>query len=262
MRALVRNQDQANKVGVFKNVEIAQGDLLDETSLESALQSVEALYFICPNMSPDELKIGTNLIRLAKKQQVQRFVYHSVLHPQIEEMPHHWQKLRMEETLFSSGLDFTILQPCAYMQNILGGWKNILAGRYVVPYSLDARIAIVDLGDIGKVAAKVLLETGYSNAIFELAGPEALTQIEVAEKITETLGQKVTANQQPPSEWKVTAVEAGLAALEIEWLLKMFNYYDHYGLIGNSRVLEHLLGTNPTTFKQFLLRTQSSGGTA
>jgi uncharacterized protein YbjT (DUF2867 family) len=262
VRALVRNQTQADKVTVFKGVEVAYGDLLNETSLEDALQGIKVLYFICPNMSPDELKIGTNLIRLAKKQQVQRFVYHSVLHPQIEEMPHHWQKMRMEETLLASGLDFTILQPCAYMQNILGGWKNIQAGRYVVPYNPEARISIVDLEDIGKVAAKVLLETGFSNAIFELAGPEALSQIEVAEKISETLKQKVTAIQQPHAEWKENAINAGLPALEIEWLLTMFNYYDHYGLTGNSLVLEYLLGVSPTTFNQFLNRIQTSGGTA
>jgi len=262
VRALVRNLDQANRVSLFKGVEIAYGDLLDDASLGSALEGIKALYFICPNMSPDELRIGTNLIRLAKKQQVDRFVYHSVLHPQIEDMPHHWQKMRVEEALFASGMDFTILQPCAYMQNILGGWKNIQAGRYIVPYNLNARISIVDLEDIGKVAAKVLLATGYSNAIFELAGPEALTQTEVAAVISSVLGIRVEAIQQSFVEWQDNASKAGLPELEIAWLLKMFDYYDQYGLTGNSMTLEHLLGMNPITFKQFLLRIQTSGGTA
>ena len=34
-------------------------------------------------------------------------------------MPHHWLKMRVEEKLFASGLPFTILQPAAYMQNVL-----------------------------------------------------------------------------------------------------------------------------------------------
>ena len=148
------------------------------------------------------------------------------------------------------------------MQNILGGWKNSQAGRYVVPYNLDARISIVDLEDIGKVAAKVLLETGYSNAIFEIAGPEALTQTEVAAVISSVLRINVEAIQQSFVEWQDNASKAGLPELEIAWLLKMFNYYDHYGLIGNSMTLEHLLGVSPTTFKQFLWRIQTSGGTA
>ena len=72
---------------------------------------------------------------------VKRFVYHSVLHPQTEEMPHHWQKLRVEEEIFRGGLPFTILQPCAYMQNVVAYLDDIvMKGRYVVPYSIRGSI--------------------------------------------------------------------------------------------------------------------------
>ncbi len=57
------------------------------------------------------------------------FVYHSVLHPQTEEMPHHWQKLRVEESLFRTHLPFTILQPCAYMQNLDIHWPGMRTHR-------------------------------------------------------------------------------------------------------------------------------------
>ncbi len=57
---------------------------------------------------------------------VTRFVYHSVLHPQIEAMPHHWQKMRTEEMLFAAGFELTVLQPTAYMQNILGAWRGVV----------------------------------------------------------------------------------------------------------------------------------------
>ena len=63
-------------------------------------------------------------IRAAQSAGVERFVYHSVLHPQVEIMAHHWQKMRVEEQLFESGLSFTILQPAAYMQNVLAGWDG------------------------------------------------------------------------------------------------------------------------------------------
>jgi len=260
VKALVRNQDQASVVGVFKGIEIAIGDLLDEQSLAKAAHIIDEIYYICPNMSPDELLIGTRLIGLAQKHHIKRFVFHSVLHPHIEEMPHHWQKMRMEEKLFSSGLDFTILQPCAYMQNILSGWNHILEGQYTVPYNINARISIVDLEDIGQVAANVLMESGHKNAIYELAGPEALSQIDVAGKISAVLNKQVNPVQQSQLEWKNNALKSNLPAAQIDWLLKMFNYYDNNGLPGNSNVLEYLLGKNPTTFDQFLLRTLSSGG--
>ena len=94
-------------------------------------------------------------------------------------MPHHWQKLRMEEALLESGLEFTILQPCAYMQNILTGWQKITKGEYIIPYQVQTRISMVDLQDVGEVASNVLTEQGHENAIYELSGPEPLSQADV-----------------------------------------------------------------------------------
>ena len=93
---------------------------------------------------------------------MRRLVYHSVLHPQIEAMPHHWEKMRAEELLFAAGLDVTVLQPTAYMQNILAGWRDIVeAGIYRVPYPVESRISLVDLDDVAAAAALVLTQPGH-----------------------------------------------------------------------------------------------------
>jgi hypothetical protein len=42
---------------------------------------------------------------------------------------------------------------------------------------------------------------------------------------------------------------------QVKTLLKMFSYYERFGLIGNPKVLSWLLGRPPTTFKDFLNRT-------
>jgi hypothetical protein len=145
------------------------------------------------------------------------------------------------------------------MQNILSGWKSILAGQYVVPYNLSSCISIVDLENIGQVAAKVLTETGHSNAIYELSGPEKLTQYEVANQISEGINSPVQAVEQSRQTWRNNARESGMQETQVELLIKMFEYYDKFGLVGNSSVLEFLLGSKPTTFKQFITRTISSG---
>ncbi|HMD82821.1 MAG TPA: NmrA family NAD(P)-binding protein, partial [Anaerolineales bacterium] len=101
------------------------GDMRDEAAIRSAMNGVRAVYHICPNMNPDELVIGKLVIAAGLEGGVEHFVYHSVLHPQAEMMNHHWQKMRVEEALFESGLPFTILQPAPYMQNLLSNWKSI-----------------------------------------------------------------------------------------------------------------------------------------
>ena len=92
---------------------------------DRSMEGISAVYHICPNVSKDEFEIGEKVINTARKAGVEHFVYHSVLHPQIEDMPHHWLKMRVEELLFKSGLNFTILQPVAYMQNVQGYWNQI-----------------------------------------------------------------------------------------------------------------------------------------
>ena len=77
--------------------------MMDTAVFAQATQNMRAIYHICPNMHPDEIEIGKMAIAAAKRNNVARFIYHSVMHPQTETMPHHWNKLQVEALLFSSG---------------------------------------------------------------------------------------------------------------------------------------------------------------
>ena len=255
VRCLARNEKQALDLRSMGNKDVAIADLRDARALALALEGINKVYYIAPNMSADELEIGRSLITLAKEQGVKRFVYHSVLHPQVEEMPHHWQKMRMEEELFKSGLDFTILQPCAYMQNIIANWKSIVEeGIYPVPYTTHARISIVDLADLAAAAEVVLTQVNHSNAIYELAGPESLSQNDVAEILSSELGRHVQAVKLDRNQWANSARHSGLDERSIDTLLKMFMYYENYGLSGNANVLSMLIKKQPTKFADFVRR--------
>jgi uncharacterized protein YbjT (DUF2867 family) len=204
-------------------------------------------------MSPDEVLIGQQVITAARNAGVKRFVFHSVLHPQTEAMPHHWNKLRVEELLFESGLDFTILQPAAYMQNVLAGWTAIIQeGIYRVPYPVETRLGMVDLEDVAAAAAIVLTEPGHEGASYELAGPETLTQTEVAAILSKVLGQPVRAEQVSIADWSREARAAGLEEHKIDILVKMFRYYEKFNFWGNPRVLGWLLNRPPRRFHTFI----------
>ncbi len=153
----------------------------------------------------------------------------------------------------TSGVDFTIIQPCAYMQNILGGWKQISEkGTYTVPYSTSARISVVDLRDIGEAAARVLTLPGHRNAIYECCGPQPLTQIEVAEIISVSIGRPVVAVQEDLETWKRNAEKTGLGRYAIDTLTSMFRYYDKNGFYGNPGVLEYILGRKLVNLHDFI----------
>ena len=170
------------------------GSFADELALASAAAGVRAIYHICPNASRDEVAYACAVAAAAKARGVKRFVYHSVLHPQIEAMPHHWAKMHTEEMLFASGFDLTILQPTAYMQNILGAWRGIMSdGVFRMPYPVETRLSLVDLDDVAAAAAVVLTQDGHAGAAYELVGTDPLSQIEVAAAIGAALKRNVHA---------------------------------------------------------------------
>jgi uncharacterized protein YbjT (DUF2867 family) len=255
VRALVRRQEQEAVVTSLGAHQVVIGDMRSPKALEEATVDVAKMYHIPPNVCRDELAIGRNLITAALKARVEQFVYHSVLHPQTQTMPHHWQKLLVEEKILESGLPFTILQPAAYMQNLLaqigqGGRET----TYQVPYSVHTRFSLVDLEDVAAVAAKVLTEEGHVGATYELAGPQALTQAEVAGILGDNLERELEIEQVPVKVWAHAARARGLGDYQLDALVKMFRYYDRHGLWGSARVLEWLLERKPTTLAEFLSR--------
>jgi uncharacterized protein YbjT (DUF2867 family) len=256
LRALVRRHEQVQSMKELGAQEVVVGDVRSQATVDQAVRGVRAIYHICPNMRPDETAIGQAVIRAARASGVEHFVYHSVLHPQTEAMPHHWQKLRVEEQLFESGLPYTILQPTAYMQNVLAQWDQILKqGKYLVPYSVETRLGMVDLEDVAAAATVVLTQPGHAGATYELAGAEVLTQTEVAAILSQQLGRPVQAETMPLEEWKLGVRVAGLGDYQVETLIKMFHYYERYGFWGNPHILNGLLGRPPATFSDFVKRT-------
>ncbi len=228
------------------------GDLRSNDDLSRALTGMDAIYHICPNMTPDEAVIGRNIIRLCEDNSVGRFVYHSVLHPQIRQMPHHWQKMEVEEEIFRSKLEYTVLQPTVYYQNMMGYLPSILKGIYPMPYSSGAKISLVDLRDVAMAAVKVFDNGSTIHGIYELVGSIPFSQVEIAEKLSETLRTTVKAVEVKKEDWEVIARNANMSEYTRETLLSMFHYYDRFGLKGSPLALTYILGRKPITIEQYL----------
>ena len=223
--------------------------------LALAVRGTEAIYHICPNVSPHEVAFAKAVVNAATKHGCPRLVYHSVLHPQIEAMPHHWNKLRVEEMLFATALDITILQPTAYMQNSLAEWDRMVAdGVYRVPYPIETPLSLVDLEDVGQAAAMVLTSAGHSSATYELVGTDPLSQIEITEIFGRALNKSIRAEAEPVEDWEQRARRSGMEDYARETLTKMFRAYARDGLKGNPNVLSWLLGRPPTPLADFANR--------
>ena len=255
VRGLIHQENYRAAVMEAGAVDALLGDLLSEEDLQSAMKGVRAVYHIPPNIHPREVDIGRLVIQEAFRECVEHFVYHSVLHPQLEDMPHHWLKLRVEEQLIASGLPFTILQPTAYMQNITNQLEKIdQEGIYQVPYPITTRLCLVDLLDVAEVAAIVLTEGTHDGAIYQLVGTGLTSQVEVASLLGKLLEKDIRAEQISLEDWQEQIASAGLGSYQVSTLVKMFLHYQNHGFSGNPRMLHWLLGRQPTTLEDCLQR--------
>lgn len=222
-------------------VDLVRLDPATGAGLDEALAGVRAVHHSAPNLYPDEVAMLSRTIAAARRAGVTRVVFHSVMHPYAPAMAHHLRKAEAENLLRTSGLDWTILQPAAYHQNLLGG---LAEGRLAWPYCLERSFSNVDLRDVAQVSAQVLVGDGHVHATYELAGPEELDAHIMAAQATEVLGIEVRAERSDPP-----ASDDLRAASE---LLAMFAYYDAHGFVGSPHSLTHLLGRPPTTWAQCL----------
>lgn len=253
VRALVHRPEQRERLVGLGARETLTADMTRPEDLAKAVKSAGAVYHICPNVHPGEVEIGEAMISAALEAGVERFVFHSVLRPDVEDMPHHWLKYAVEQELMASGLAYTIVRPCAYMQNLAAQLPRVRDhGRLEVPYDVDAGFSVVDLRDVARVAARVLSEPGHEGRVYELCGPESVSSRRMARTLQTAVGRPVEAVAVDPSDWEREALAAGLKEYAIAALLAMFRWYDRHGLVGSPADLERLLDGPAGSFGDFV----------
>lgn len=223
-------------------------DLVTGEGLAAAMAGVDGVYHLAPNVHPDEVSIAERAVKEAAAQQVSRFVFHSVLHPDDASMPHHLRKGEAEQVVRAHLETATILRPAAYAQNLEGAAR---AGRIEVPHSLDTPFTNVDLADLAEVAARVLTEEGHEGATYDLAGPAHLTVREMASVASSVLGHPVEAVDITLEAW-LAGPGSDLPLHERDDLAAMFRSYDREGLVSDGTALRTLLGRDPHTWADVL----------
>ncbi|NMM28944.1 MAG: NmrA family NAD(P)-binding protein [Glaciimonas sp.] len=252
VRGFVRHEEKAAIASAAGASEIVLGDLRNMESLEKALNGVTEVFYMAPRFVADEAFIGRMVIRMASRAGVQKFVFQSALHSNVRILLHHEFKREVEEALYESDLDFTILQLSRLMHNILPSWTKVLStSLYSEPFSANAPISDVDYEDVAEAAALALTKPGYGRATFELSCEGMLNRHQRVELMSDILGNPIKSVDISVEEW---LAKAGIFDVyEREARTRMFNYYDDFGFKGgNALVLRSILGREPSSYRAFI----------
>ena len=157
VRTLARNEQRAELARNNGAHEAIIGDLKNKASLHEAAAGMDGVFHLGPAFAPDEAEMGLSMVRAAQDTGVRKFVFSGVIHPSISALTNHEAKLPVEEALCESGIEFTILQPARFMQNLRWSFRDVLNdGKIAVPYSVSSKMCWVDYRDVAEVAARAM----------------------------------------------------------------------------------------------------------
>lgn len=252
VRGLVHDPSKEAAAKQAGATETVVADLGDIDSIARAADGVEGLFAIIPAFDPNEAGLGVNMVQAALSAGVRKVVFSSVYHPSLTALSNHRSKQPAEAALYESDLDFAILQPAMFMQQLASSWQSAHQdGTITAPYSADSRMAYVDYRDVADVAAEAFVNERLDYGTFELAAPGMFTRHDLAGLMGEALGKTVTART---TSFEDFADGVGMpdGALR-DGLKTMMDHYDAHGFHGgNSVVLETLLGRAPTTVQDYI----------
>lgn len=252
VRALVRDKKSEPAARDNGADETVIGDLEDLNSLRSAAAGADGVFHLNPAFAPRESEMGATMVQAAKERGVAKFVFSSVIHPSISKMTNHSAKIPVEEAVYESGMNFTVLKPAMFMQTLENSWPQVVQrGRFALPYSRQAKACYVDYRDVAEAAAIALTTDRLDYGTFELCAPGMVNRIELVAIMSEVLGRDIEADEVPFDEWaKMAQIPPGPLR---EGLNHMYAHYNHYGFLGgNALVLRAILDREPRSLKNYL----------
>ena len=152
VRAMYRSKQDARNTPAGSFV-IA--DFSDKRSLLQALDGVDSVYVVCGPI-PQLVEFEVNMIDACKIAGVRHVILNSAIGAGRFNKSFPGWHIKVEENLQASALDYTILRPNGFMQNIVTyNAPSIRANQAFFAAMGDAKTSLIDVRDIGAVAAKI-----------------------------------------------------------------------------------------------------------
>ncbi len=254
LRILTSNSASATNLKSLGVIETIIGDFHSDEDVKNVMKGASSICYIPARFREDEFEIGKRVVDSACNEQVEHFCFCSAYHPQMEQLGHHWQKLKLEEHLINSDLMYTVVQPSMFMQNLRVEWPRIIKeGTYLRPYSPESQMNVIDTDDLGEAMANILLDHRFWGGTYELCGSETLSHNEMAGIISEELGGKVDAVHRDIEDWKAWAIKKEWTDYAIRNYVNMCRHYNDHGYkYGNDLILQTILGRPATKYRSFI----------
>jgi uncharacterized protein YbjT (DUF2867 family) len=250
VRAMYRSEQEARKAPAGTATVVA--DFADTASLRKALQGIRKVFLVCGAV-PELIDLETRMIAACKEARVAHVVQNSAFGAGSTNSSFPSWHFQVEQAMRNSGLSYTILRPESFMQNIVTYFAGTIRTQNAFFSSMRAApIALIDVRDIGSVAAQLLTSDGHSGKIYSLTGTEAVTYDEVAARLSKLTGRQIRYVDLPPAEQEKALRGLGMPEWQVRALLELQAFYTGGPGSKVSPDVRAVLGRDPISFDQFL----------
>jgi uncharacterized protein YbjT (DUF2867 family) len=121
--------------------------------------------------------------------------------------------LKMDDLIAGSGVSYRAVTSPSFMDNMLRQAELIKTqGMFVTPVDGDRKLPTCATRDIAAAASRLLLDTSWSgNGYVAVLGPKDLSFNEMAQILTDVLGEPVRYQQIPAEALKERLIQAGMS---------------------------------------------------
>jgi uncharacterized protein YbjT (DUF2867 family) len=200
-------------------------DFLDAAAMDRAMSGVRRVFVVSPSV-PNLPELEKAIVDAARCANVEHVVLLSLFHAD-SHITFARGHRDVEQHVRASGLPWTFLRPIEFMQNFFAVAQSIQhTGQFYYPLG-DAKVGIIDVADIGAVAAKVLSDGPalHAGKIYPLSGPKALSYSQLAQLLTEALGKPVTYVDVPPEAYKQSLIQYGIPGFIADGIVELYLHY-------------------------------------
>src|SRR5262245_47215541 len=186
--------------GAPANVTTVLMDYEKPETIRAALEGVEKAFLVGPPAS-NVAELEGRFITEASQLHLKRLVKLSALGGRGATFPSLHRD--SEEKIETSGIPYTFLRPNGFMQNFVNynaGTIKIQSAFYGVQG--NGAVSHVDIRDVAAVAVKVLSSNGHAGRAYSLSGPEALTNAQIAEKLSQAVGREIRYVDLAPDDFR------------------------------------------------------------
>lgn len=233
-----------------RGVHVVQGDMDEKSSLEPHIDRVDRLFLVTDFWSAGydrQVRQGKNVADVAADVGIDHLVFSGVgSHDRDTGIPHFESAWEIDRHIQELELSNTVLKPAFFFQNFEGMRETIEGGRIAMPLEEGVRLQMIDVGDIGRVAADVISRPGeFEDERIELAGG-SYTLINVAQVFTRILDRYINAVHVPIS---VAREQLG------DEMADMFEWFNEVGYDANVAALEERFGFELVDLETYAERT-------